>query len=301
MMAELLSGQLLVAALVLASVYGLVALGLNLIYGTMRLLNVAHGEILMLGGYFAYWTFTLTGVGPIYSMFVAMVLAGALGAAVYHYLCRHVLRASKLVEQVEANSLLVLFGVSIILQNVVALSFTATARAYPYLDQIIHIGTFQVTANRLVVLGIGLAVCLACVAFFRYSMTGLAIRALIQQADAYRPTRAAGSIGRRGAAGSAPEVCTDFRAPATSPEKLEVRCPTNTSRLARRWVSADAARAAEPPSVATAGDRSMSSTVTVPCRECAMKPFHLALGLGVAHPAVVQPDPLLHQIHTQAC
>jgi branched-chain amino acid transport system permease protein len=184
MIAELLSGQLLIAALVLAAVYGLVALGLNLIYGTMRLLNVAHGEILMLGGYFAYWTFTLTGVGPIYSMFVAMVLAGALGAGVYHYLCRHVLRASKLVEQVEANSLLVLFGVSIILQNVVALSFTATARAYPYLDQIIHIGTFQVTANRLVVLGIGLAVCLACVAFFRYSMTGLAIRALIQQADA---------------------------------------------------------------------------------------------------------------------
>ncbi len=183
-MADLLSGQLLVAALVLASVYGLVALGLNLIYGTMRLLNVAHGEILMLGGYLAYWSFTLTGVGPIYSMFVAMVLAGALGAAVYYYLCRRVLRASKLVAQVEANSLLVLFGVSIILQNVVALSFTATARAYPYLDQIIRIGNFQVTANRLVVLAIGLAVCLACVAFFRMSMTGLAIRALIQQPDA---------------------------------------------------------------------------------------------------------------------
>ena len=183
-MADLLSGQLLVAALVLASVYGLVALGLNLIYGTMRLLNVAHGEILMLGGYLAYWSFTLTGVGPIYSMFVAMVLAAGLGAGVYRYLCRRVLRASKLVAQVEANSLLVLFGISIILQNVIALSFTATARAYPYLDQIIHIGTFQVTANRLVVLAIGLAVCLACVAFFRISMTGLAIRALIQQPDA---------------------------------------------------------------------------------------------------------------------
>ncbi len=183
-MADLLSGQLLVAALVLASVYGLVALGLNLIYGTMRLLNVAHGEILMLGGYLAYWSFTLTGVGPIYSMFVAMVLAAGLGAGVYRYLCRRVLRASKLVAQVEANSLLVLFGISIILQNVIALSFTATARAYPYLDQIIHIGTFQVTANRLVVLAIGLAVCGACIAFFRMSMTGLAIRALIQQADA---------------------------------------------------------------------------------------------------------------------
>lgn len=180
-MGELLSGQLAVATLVLGVIYGLVALGLNLIYGTMRLLNVAHGEILMLGGYLAYWMFTLTGIGPLYSMFVAMALAGGLGAIVYHFLCRRVLGASKLVEQIEANSLLLLFGVSIILQNVVALSFSATARAYPYLTQIIPIGDFQVTANRLVVLAIGLAVCIACILFFRLSMTGLAIRALIRK------------------------------------------------------------------------------------------------------------------------
>ncbi len=183
-MADIFSGQLLIAVLVLAAIYALVALGLNLIYGTMRLLNVAHGEILMLGGYFAYWSFTLTGIGPIYSMVAGLILAGAFGALVYHTLCRRVLASSRLVEQIEANSLLVLFGVSIILQNVVALSFTATARAYSYLDQIVRIGSFQVTADRLAVLGIGLAACFACVAFFRMSTTGLAIRALIQQPDA---------------------------------------------------------------------------------------------------------------------
>jgi len=68
----LLSGQLLVAALVLGSVYALVALGLNLIYGTMRLLNIAHGEIVMIGAYVAYWCFVLLNIGPIISMFVAM-------------------------------------------------------------------------------------------------------------------------------------------------------------------------------------------------------------------------------------
>ncbi|MCH8188572.1 MAG: branched-chain amino acid ABC transporter permease [Proteobacteria bacterium] len=183
-MTDLLSGQLVIATLVLAAIYGLVGLGLNLIYGTMRLLNVAHGEILMLGGYLAYWSFTLTGIGPIYSMFVAMILAALLGAGVYRFIFRRVLQTSKLVAKIEANSLLVLFGVSIILQNVVALSFTATARAYPYLDQIIPLGTFQVTANRLVVLGIGLAVSVGFILFFRMSMVGLAIRALIQQPDA---------------------------------------------------------------------------------------------------------------------
>ena len=58
-MSDLLSGQLLISTLVLGAVYGLIALGLNLIYGTMRLLNVAHGEVLMLGGYFAFWMFYL--------------------------------------------------------------------------------------------------------------------------------------------------------------------------------------------------------------------------------------------------
>ena len=56
-MGEIFSGQLLISALVLGAVYGLIALGVNLIYGTMRLLNVAHGEVLMLGGYLAFWVF----------------------------------------------------------------------------------------------------------------------------------------------------------------------------------------------------------------------------------------------------
>jgi len=50
-----MSFQLLLAALIAGSIYALVALGLNLIYGTMRLLNVAHGEFLMIGAYVAYW------------------------------------------------------------------------------------------------------------------------------------------------------------------------------------------------------------------------------------------------------
>ena len=59
MIETLLSGQLAVAALVTAANYALIALGLNLVYGTMRLLNVAHGDLVMLGGYGGFWLFTL--------------------------------------------------------------------------------------------------------------------------------------------------------------------------------------------------------------------------------------------------
>ena len=84
-MGDLLSGELVVATLVLGVIYGLVALGLNLIYGTMRLLNVAHGEILMLGGYLSYWLFTLIGMGPLYSMFVATARRG------WYFCCKQLL------------------------------------------------------------------------------------------------------------------------------------------------------------------------------------------------------------------
>ncbi len=184
MLEVLLSGQLLVAALVVGALYALVALGLNLIYGTMRLLNVAHGEIVMLGGYVGYWGFALLGVGPLLSMFVAMALAGFLGAAVYHLLFRRVLRSSKLLARIEANSLLVFFGISVILQNLTALAFTANPRGYPYLDGVVRLGGAAIAADRLAALCVALAACLGCVLFFRFSMTGLAIRALIQQRDA---------------------------------------------------------------------------------------------------------------------
>ena len=78
MIDTLLSGQLLFAALVTGSLYALIALGLNLVYGTMRMLNVAHGDVVMLGAYAAFWAFTLLGLSPLVAgPFVA--LAGAAG------------------------------------------------------------------------------------------------------------------------------------------------------------------------------------------------------------------------------
>lgn len=74
-MSVILSGQLLSAVLVLAALYSLVAIGLNLVYGTMRLLNVAHGELVMLGGYVAYWGFVKWGISPLLSAVAAMALA----------------------------------------------------------------------------------------------------------------------------------------------------------------------------------------------------------------------------------
>jgi branched-chain amino acid transport system permease protein len=179
-----MSGQLLVAALVSGSVYALIALGLNLIYGTMRLLNVAHGEFVMIGAFCAYWCVKLLALSPIVSMIVAIPLTTALGLAFYLGIFRAAMRSKEFVERIEANSLLVFFGASVILQNVTALAFTPNLRGYRYQDQAVHLIDAVVPANKLIVLGIAGLVCIGAVAFFRFSSLGLAIKALIQQREA---------------------------------------------------------------------------------------------------------------------
>jgi branched-chain amino acid transport system permease protein len=183
-MDNLLSPQFLIAALVLSAIYALIALGLNLIYGTMRLLNVAHGEIMMLAGYVSYWAFVRLGIGPLISMVAAMAITAVLGALCYLTIFKAILRNRQLAARLESNSLLIFFGISIIVQNVLSLAFSADPRSYPYLDTVVPVLGARVELNRLVVLAVGAGVTAVCILFFRYHRLGLAIRALIQQRDA---------------------------------------------------------------------------------------------------------------------
>ena len=113
-MDAILSGQLLAAALVTGALYALTALGLNLVYGTMRLLNVAHGDLVMIGAYVAFWAFTLLALSPLLSMLGSAALAALFGLALYYGLFRRLLEGGKAAQRLEANSLLLFFGVSVI-------------------------------------------------------------------------------------------------------------------------------------------------------------------------------------------
>jgi len=118
----LLSGQLLFAALVTGSIYALIALGLNLVYGTLRMLNVAHGDVVMLGAYAAYWAFTGSGISPLLAAPVVAGLGAVAGLLVYRGAVRRMLGSGMPASScLEGNSLLLFFGLSIILQNAAAL------------------------------------------------------------------------------------------------------------------------------------------------------------------------------------
>lgn len=180
----LLSPQLLAAALIAGALYALVALGLNLIYGTMRLLNVAHGELVMLGGYAAYWSFILSGAGPWPALILSPLATGLLGYALYRGLFRRLLANSALAQRIEANSLLLFFGISIILQNLASLAFTATPRGYQAFAAMVDLGVATLTGGRLLVLIVAGIVTIAAVLLLRFNTVGLAIKALIQNREA---------------------------------------------------------------------------------------------------------------------
>jgi branched-chain amino acid transport system permease protein len=178
------SAQLALAAIAAGAVYALVATGLNLVYGTLRLLNIAHGDFVMIGAYLAFWVFTLTGFGPVISIPLAVVIGVALGLLTYKGLVSILAQGRGRAEKLESNSLLAFFGISIVLQNGAALLFTNNIRAYRYFDQVITIGTMSMTGNRLLALVISAVLALATAAYLRFTLFGLATRAVIQNRDA---------------------------------------------------------------------------------------------------------------------
>lgn len=183
----LLSGQLLFAALVTGSLYALVALGLNLVYGTMRMLNVAHGDLVMLGAYAAFWGFSLLGVSPLLAAPVVALLGAGLGWGLYWLLFRRLLTSVRgNPARMEGNSLLLFFGLSIIVQNVAAAAFTPNNRAYSFLENVVHLGNVAMTGNRLLSLVVAGGTCIVVAFFLGRSTLGLAMRAVIERRDAAR-------------------------------------------------------------------------------------------------------------------
>ncbi|NGN44671.1 branched-chain amino acid ABC transporter permease [Mesorhizobium sp. CGMCC 1.15528] len=179
-----MSAQLLFAALVAGSLYALVALGLNLVYGTLRLLNIAHGDLVMIGAYVSFWMLSLFGLPPVLSIFVAAALCGGFGWVIYVGMFRKLLATPALAQRLEANSLILFYGVSVILQNCVALAFTSTARGYQYLNEVHKFAGIAASGNRLMLFGVALALCLGMLLFLRFHLFGWSLRAVIERRDA---------------------------------------------------------------------------------------------------------------------
>jgi branched-chain amino acid transport system permease protein len=146
----------------------------------MRVMNIAHGEFLMLGAYLAYWAYVLAGVSPLVALpgiFVALFLIGLL---VYRVCFRAIARSAPSVEVLEARSLLVGFGLMFLLQNGVFLAWGADLRRSQSLSVPVQIAETRLGANRVVVFAFAVGVSLVLVAVLRCTLFGKAVRAMMQ-------------------------------------------------------------------------------------------------------------------------
>ncbi len=175
--------QLLITGLIIGSIYSLIAVGLNLIYGAMRLLNIAHGEIIMVGAYTTFWLFTLAGISPIFSLIFSGFFTALLGTLISYLIFLPAIRKTKSIVTLESNSLLIFFALSIIIQNIASLLWSADIRGYSYLTKVIKILGVPIMLNRFAAFIIALIISLVCYLLLQKTMLGKAIRALIQDRE----------------------------------------------------------------------------------------------------------------------
>jgi branched-chain amino acid transport system permease protein len=172
--------DLAVAGLITGGMYALVAIGLNLQYGLMRVMNISHGEFLMVGAYLAWWAYAALRLSPLLALPAIFVALFVSGLVVYRLCFRRIARTAPSVEVLEARSLLVGFGLMFLVQNAAFLAWGADLRGYEYLARPIEIAGARFAANRVVVFGFALALSLVLLALLRFTLLGKAVRAMMQ-------------------------------------------------------------------------------------------------------------------------
>jgi len=112
--------QTTISGILVGGLYALIAVGMTLIFGVMRIINLAHGEFLMVGMYICYTLFTWWGVDPYVSMFASIPVLFVLGYVIQNYLVSPVIRA----QAPEENQILLTAGLGLVLTNIALLIYS---------------------------------------------------------------------------------------------------------------------------------------------------------------------------------
>lgn len=175
--------DVVISGFLLGGAYALVAMGLNLQYGVARIMNLANGEILILGGLAAFWAFVSFGLSPLLTLIVVAPLAFIGSWAMYRLLLRPLVRRAKSRGQLEVDSILATFGISFFLVGVMV-SLRAEYFTYSFLATPVHLLGTTVAANRLVAALIAAAIGGALYVWLNRSRPGMAVRAVAVSPEA---------------------------------------------------------------------------------------------------------------------
>ncbi|HKB24724.1 MAG TPA: branched-chain amino acid ABC transporter permease [Methylomirabilota bacterium] len=167
-----------IAGVMQGGVYAMFAVGLTLIFGVMRIINAAHGEMVMLGAYLTWVCFFYLGVDPLLSIVLTLPVAFLFGLAMQKLLLDAV------VGQPELTGLLITFGLGLVMIYTVELVFTTDFRTIPYAPGTVQLtSTIAVGQNRVISFVMALVITAAVYVFLQQSRLGKAVRATAVNAE----------------------------------------------------------------------------------------------------------------------
>jgi branched-chain amino acid transport system permease protein len=167
---------------VIGVIYALIAVGVTLIFSILKIVNFAHGDLYMLGGYCAYYVITLIGIAPLPAMFVSMAALFILAIILERLLLTPLY--SEATERKDEYGLIVTFGLAYFLRNIAIIAFGPFPLKPPsFIAGVTRIGNLIVTNDRIFAGVVGIILILALLYFMNRTIWGQALDAVSQSRD----------------------------------------------------------------------------------------------------------------------
>jgi len=174
--------QTLMAGVLLGGVYALVSVGLNLIFGVVRIINFAHGELVMVAMYMTFWMWQLWGLDPYVSFFIVAPVMFLVGLALQRFIIQPIQGSSSNMK------ILVTVGVSIVLQNLALYLWGGQYRSVTtsYTTSVLTVGGVNISVPRLIAFAGGLLLVGILFFFMQRTLTGKVLRSIAEDRDTAR-------------------------------------------------------------------------------------------------------------------
>ncbi len=179
MFLEQFTGNLL-QGIVLGAVYGMATMGLSLIFGVLKIVNVGHGAFIMVGAFITLWLFNTLGINPIIAVPVAFAVGMGLGFVFYYTTMQRLIKAPELA------TLLATFSIGILLEELVKLMFGSEFRGYNWVVGKINLGVTVLPMTKLYACLGSVIIALLLYLWFKKTRAGSAVRSVVEDDEGAR-------------------------------------------------------------------------------------------------------------------
>jgi len=176
---EQLGGNL-IQGVVLGAVYGMATMGLSLIFGVLKVVNVGHGAFIMIGAFLTLFLFSSLGISPLFAIPVAFIVGMGLGLIFYYTTIRRLIKAPELA------TLLATFSIGVLLEELIKLMFGSEFRGYNWVVGKINLGITVLPMSKLYACIGSILIAVLLYIWFKKTRAGSAVRSVVEDSEGAR-------------------------------------------------------------------------------------------------------------------